>query len=43
MSELNPDLKNVEKWWRLAPSNDERKRSRLDKYFSRKLKNDEES
>jgi hypothetical protein len=35
--------KDVIKWWRLAPPNDVKKRTRLDKYFSEKRNNDEAS
>ena len=35
--------KDVEKWWKIAPPNDKRKRARLDEYFSERGKSDRES
>jgi len=35
--------KDVEKWWKMAPPNDERKRARLDGYFEDREKSDKES
>lgn len=34
---------DVEKWWKIAPPNDKRKRARLDEYFSERGKSDRES
>ena len=36
-------LKDVEKWWKIAPPNDERKKARLEDYFSERDKSDRES